>query len=80
MDFFVENENKSDSIDLKEYKTEIKPNKALCEPTILRSNKLDLAVQELKDAVGAGVYKSWALGSIEEEKHGLGNRRTSRGR
>ena len=67
MDFFVENENKSDSIDLKEYKTEIKPNKALCEPTILRSNKLDLAVQNLKMQLGQVYIKAGLLDPLKRK-------------
>lgn len=67
MDFFVENERNETGGDLKEISTEIKPNKALCEPTILKSNKLDIAVQNLKMQLGQVYVKAGLLDPLKRK-------------
>lgn len=66
MDFYMESEKQADG--LKErISTEIKPNKALCEPSILRNNKLDIALQNLKMQLGQVYTKAGLLDPLKRK-------------
>ena len=59
MDFYME--GKKEAGGLREIRAEINPNKALCESSVIKGNKLDIALQNLKIQLGQIYSKAGLL-------------------